>query len=79
VIDCLNNGYLFDSGACSGNSGCHRRVLVNYTLGLHFDSPGPAGSSDECNAATDSECTVIGPGEGPDPGNPNKGSVDSGP
>jgi len=54
-------------------------VLANDTLGLHFDPTGPAGSSDECNAATDSGCKVIGPGEGADPGNRNKCNVDSGP
>src|SRR5258705_8048741 len=48
-----------NSGVCSGNSGCPQRVLINDTLGLHFDPPGPAESSDECHDANDSGCTVI--------------------
>jgi hypothetical protein len=54
-------------------------VLVNDAMGLHFDPPGPAGIPDECHDANDFGCTVIGPGEGPAPANPNKCSVDSGP
>ena len=73
------NPRIYNSGVCSVSSGCHERVLVNETLGLNFEPPGPAGSSEACHDATASGCTVIGPGEGPDPANPNKCSVDSGP
>jgi hypothetical protein len=37
--------------------------LVNEELGLNFEPPGPAGSSNACNAATDSKCSVVGTGE----------------
>jgi len=67
-LDCLNNGGTFDSGICTaGEAGnnCHDRLLVNQTLGLNFEPPGPAGSSDACNAANGTKCTVVGPNEGP--------------
>jgi hypothetical protein len=75
-LDCLNNGGSFDNGICTpgGPGNCHERLLVNEALGLNFEPPGPAGSSDACNAATETKCTVVGPGEGP--GN-NKCAVDS--
>ncbi len=62
-LDCLNNGGSFNNGVCTkgGEGNCHERPLVNETLGLDFDPPGPAGSSNACNAATDTECTVVGP------------------
>jgi cysteine-rich repeat protein len=64
-LDCLNNGGTFDGGLCTpgGPGNCHERLLNNNALDLHFEPPGPAGSSDACNAATDSKCTVVGPGE----------------
>jgi hypothetical protein len=64
-IDCLNNGNSFDNGICSpgGEGNCHDRDLVNEDLGLRFAPPGPAGSSNACNAATASPCTVVGSGE----------------
>jgi hypothetical protein len=70
-LDCLNNGNNFDGGICTpgepGNN-CHDRLLVNEDLNLNFEPPGPAGSSDACNAAIDTKCTVVGPLEGPGPG-----------
>jgi hypothetical protein len=64
-LDCLNNGGTFDNGICSagGSGNCHDRLLVNDTLGLNFEPPGAAGSSNACNAAHDTACTVVGPGE----------------
>ncbi len=38
---------------------CHDRPLVNADLGLDFDPPGPAGSSNACNAATSNTCTIF--------------------
>jgi hypothetical protein len=61
TIDCVNNG-----GTCGieGLDGlCHDRILVNDSLGLNFEPPGPAGSSQECNDATQNNCTIIGVGE----------------
>jgi hypothetical protein len=54
-------------GACvaGGTDNCHTRLLVNEDLGLDFDPPGPAGSSDACNNANASICAVVGPTEGP--------------
>jgi len=54
-------------GLCQpgGPNNCHDRDLVNETLGLDFETQGPAGSSDACNAATRTKCTVVGPNEGP--------------
>jgi len=64
-LDCLNNGGNFNSGVCGdgGPNNCHQRQLVNKDLGLNFEPPGPAGSSDACNAANDSKCAVVGPNE----------------
>ena len=38
---------------------CHDRRLVNEDLGLDFDPPGPAGSSDDCNAAIGNHCAIL--------------------
>jgi len=67
ALDCLNNGNNYADGVCTpgGVNNCHDRVLVNEDLGLDFDPPGPAGSSDACNAANGSICAVLGPTEGP--------------
>jgi len=76
-IDCFNNGGSFSKGACTpgGEDNCHNRPLVNESLDLNFEPPGPAGSEGDCNAAkttngngngkkgTGTECTVIPPGE----------------
>jgi cysteine-rich repeat protein len=64
-LDCLNNGGTFNGGICSpgGPNNCHERLLNNDDLDLHFEPPGPAGSSDACHAANDTNCTVVGPGE----------------
>jgi hypothetical protein len=64
-LDCLNNGNSFSNGLCSsgGSNNCHERILVNESLGLDFDPPGPAGSSNECKAASKTRCTVVGPHE----------------
>jgi hypothetical protein len=64
-LDCLNNGGSFSNGLCTagGPGNCHDRILVNETLGLNFEPPGPAGSSNACNAANGTACTVVGPGE----------------
>src|SRR5262249_25298656 len=76
-LDCLNNGGSFDNGICTpgtpGNN-CHERLLVNESLDLNFEPTGPAGSSDACNAANGTKCTVVGPFEGPGVG---KCAVDS--
>jgi len=66
LLDCFNNGGTIDgSGNCvtGAPNNCHDRLLVNDSLNLNFEPPGPAGSSNECNAARDNTCTVIPPGE----------------
>jgi len=67
ALDCLNNGKNITNGTCTdgGTNNCHTRALVNETLGLDFDPPGPAGSSDACNVANGTICVVVGPTEGP--------------
>lgn len=64
-LDCLNNGGQFQNGRCSGGGtdNCHNRVLVNESLGLNFEPPGPAGSSNACNEANGTACMVVGPNE----------------
>jgi len=64
-LDCLNNGNSFLNGLCSPGApgNCHERILVNETLGLDFDPPGAAGSSNACQAASSTLCTVMGPSE----------------
>jgi hypothetical protein len=64
-IDCFNNGGHFN-GSCviDDSDNCHERLLVNESLGLNFEPPGPAGSSEECNFANGSKknpnfCAVI--------------------
>jgi hypothetical protein len=66
-LDCLNNGGDFNGGLCEpgGPGNCHERVLVNESLGLNFEPPGAAGSSNACNDANKTSCTVVGPNEGP--------------
>ena len=39
---------------------CHDQPLVNESLGLDFDPPGPAGSSKACNRARKNGCTLLG-------------------
>ncbi len=63
-IDCLNNGGIFEDGICDGDSGCHDRTLVNEALGLDFEPPGPAGSSDACQEANQNGCGVLNIDEG---------------
>jgi len=66
LLDCFNNGGTIDSnGNCvtGAPNNCHDQPLVNDSLNLNFEPPGPAGSSNECNAARDNTCTVIPPGE----------------
>ena len=65
ALDCLNNGGSFENGACSpgGPDNCHERILVNEDLGLDFDPPGSAGSSNACQAAKRTRCGVVGPRE----------------
>ncbi len=64
LLDCFNNGKLVANGVCtSASTGCHDRALVNASLGLFFDPPGPAGSEKECNDANKTACTIIPPGE----------------
>jgi hypothetical protein len=78
ALDCLNNGNNIVDGACvaGGVENCHTRPLVNEDLGLDFDPPGPAGSSEACNNANLSICAVVGPTEGP-PFDLNHCSTDS--
>ncbi len=38
---------------------CHDRPLVNEDLGLNFDPPGAAGSSDACNSAIKNSCNIF--------------------
>ena len=61
-IDCLNNGNSFENGLCTagGPNSCHERILVNETLGLDFDPPGSAGSSNACQAAKRTSSAVVG-------------------
>ncbi len=63
-IDCLNNGGIFGEGICDGDSGCHEATLVNEALGLDFEPPGPAGSSDACQEANQNACGVLNIDEG---------------
>ncbi len=63
AIDCFNNGGAFDpeSDTCEEvEDSCHDEPLCNEDLGLCFESPGPAGSSKACNAATKNDCTIFG-------------------
>jgi hypothetical protein len=49
-----------DLSPCTALPGnCHDRPLVNDALGLDFDPPGPAGSSDDCNSATGNNCAIL--------------------
>jgi hypothetical protein len=59
AIDCLNNGGVFADGICGGDSGCHDRTLVNEALGLDFEPPGPAGSSEACQDANRTACGIL--------------------
>src|SRR6266481_3126277 len=67
LLDCFNNGGVIDpsTGNCvTGLSGnCESQPLINQSLNLNFEPPGPAGSSGECNSARGNTCTVIPPGE----------------
>jgi len=62
-IDCYNNGGQFDpvTGTCGdgGADNCHTRQLVNEDLGLNFQPPGPAGSSEDCHAAHGNHCAIL--------------------
>jgi hypothetical protein len=68
---CGNDGVTLCNGStdCGGlqcvnfPSNCHDRPLCNQTLGVCFNAPGPAGSSNECNSAIGNMCTIIGDGE----------------
>jgi len=64
-LDCLNKGGSFQNGLCGpgGPNNCYQRILVNEGLGLDFDPPGSAGSSDACQAAKRTRCAVVGPRE----------------
>jgi len=64
-LDCLNKGGSFQNGLCGpgGPNNCQQRILVNEDLGLDFDPPGSAGSSDACQAAKRTRCAVVGPRE----------------
>ncbi len=62
AIDCFNNGgHPQPDGSCVFDSNnCHERNLCPEPNGpLCFQPPGPAGSSNECNAANKNNCTVI--------------------
>ena len=66
LLDCFNNGGTIDNtGSCvsGGTNNCHNQPLINDSLNLNFEPPGPAGSSNECNDALGNTCTVIPPGE----------------
>ncbi len=53
-----------DSSACTTLSpNCATQPLINAALGLIFEPPGPAGSSNACNAARRNPCTLLAPGE----------------
>ena len=86
AIDCANNGGTFDlaSGTC-GSSGfnCHNQPLCNGNdPALCFEPPGPAGSTDNCNAARQNDCTIFngacGGSNAPTPTPKNKGRAHSG-
>ena len=53
-LDAFNNG-ITPFPNCAGQS------LVNVGLGLNFEPPGPAGSSQACKAATKNGTTIFGP------------------
>lgn len=57
------------SAVCVPTPGnCHDRPLVNASLGLFFDPPGPAGSSGKCNDASRNNCTIFACSGGSDSG-----------
>jgi hypothetical protein len=62
AIDCANNGGTFDPATRScrvGSESCHDQELCNETVGLCFESPGPAGGPRQCNAARMNDCTIF--------------------
>jgi hypothetical protein len=63
AIDCANNGGSFSvaSGSCraGGTDSCDQQLLCNEGADLCFEPPGPAGSTDNCNAARQNSCTIF--------------------
>jgi hypothetical protein len=62
AVDCFNNGGQFNetTGTCEPRPDkCHERQLCNLNIGLCFDPPGPAGSSNACNDAGGNKCAVL--------------------
>lgn len=57
--DCGYDDYGLEIECIPLEDTCHDRLLVNETLGLDFDPPGPAGSSKACNAAIQNDCTFL--------------------
>ncbi len=48
-----------DLSACTPTQGCDDQLLVNQSLRLNFDPPGPAGSEVDCNSAINNRCAVL--------------------
>jgi hypothetical protein len=58
---CTHMNSVGSTATCVPNLGnCHDRALVNQSLGLDFDPPGPAGSSGSCNSARKNKCNIFG-------------------
>jgi hypothetical protein len=58
---CSNTLKCSEGSVCEPLPGnCHDRDLENPALGLDFEPPGNAGSSDECNLSIKNRCKVIG-------------------
>lgn len=56
---CIGDLDAFNNGTSSVAPGCHDRELVNEGLGLDFEPPGPAGSSNACNTAIQNNVTIF--------------------
>ena len=57
---CIEDLDAFNNGFTTSDPSCQDLPLVNETLGLVFDPPGPAGSSKACNDATKNDITIFG-------------------
>jgi len=61
---CNEKTYCGEESVCVPIEGtCHDRDLVNESLGLYFQPPGPASSQKQCNSAIKNDCDVIGSGQ----------------
>ncbi len=56
---CIEDLDAFNNGFTTSDPSCHDQPLVNDALGLDFDPPGPAGSSQACKAATKNSTIIL--------------------